>query len=776
MPLNILVIDDDIEVFETIKSIVSVSTSSIDSYFSFENPESVDFNQYDLIFLELITDDKDIDGIVILRELAKVSFSGQLTIMSGVESSILNTARELAKGHNLNVLPHLNKPFRASDIEDVYDSADNFSNVQKKVLTARKLLSTSEIKSAIDDDRLIVEYQPQVDLISHRVIGVEALARIVGKKEEVYYPEQFIKVAEENQLIILLTKHMIKRALSQFRILIQEGYKLTLSLNVSTHDLQNIGFSDWLEEQANTFEIPPSHIIVEVTESSPLYTLTTALDVLTRLRIKGFKVSIDDFGVGMAVLEQVQRIPATELKIDKAFICDIETNNKSRILVKNTIAMGKELDLDIIAEGIETPQTEEFLVKLGCGIGQGYLYSKPVMFKDLRKLLEIKQTPVSIDTLCQESHITSTETLEVKLPPSKPAEPEKKSLNTFNEQLNQINNIESSQLLTYIIPLTGQYSFIGQSIQLGSRLALNAAFKKIPNLKLGIEFLDDQSDFDFTVKLYEKLPAKTLALVEPAFALCNSKKFLELAQTKDIPVIAPFNGADILRAANAFPVFNLKPSVLDEFKEILNSIKLKDAKKVFFIVKGRFREEILRQTQGISNCIIVEYEPTNIKEAVKQVIEINPGMVVFLGAAKILINLIEQVNNPRVEYFATSLIGTGMVKKLISRSAKVRLTITEPLPDFKSDSEASHAFFHAIEIAKNEFEIDSKFINSMSYESFLIAKLLIRLYRKNNQALSRKKLMSEIESLFGYDLGLDSPLTWTPDSRQLLHKIYSINI
>lgn len=772
MSLNILIIDDDPQTYETIKSILQLKTSQVDAYFSFNDSSDINYNQYDLIFLELIMAHKD--GIIILRELADLGFSGQLIIMGSVENSILNSAQELAKEHKLNVLPHLNKPFKATDIEDAYDAADSFIKVQQRTITAKKQLSLTEIEHAIKNDLLLIEYQPQLDLISHRVIGVEALLRIAGKKEEVFYPDQFIKTAENDELIIQLTQSMIKKALAQFRRVLLDGYRLTLSLNVSTYDLQNIDFADWLVETTETYEIPTSHIIIEVTEINPTYSLTSVLDVLARLRIKGFKVSIDSFGVGSTSLDYVQRLPATELKIDKSLISDLD-NKKSLILVKNTILMGEELDLDIIAVGVESQRTEDFLLKLGCRMAQGYLYSKPISIHRLSRLLKLKQAPVSVDTLCQETQASDTKTVEVKLTPKKTTQ-DTKNLNSFNEQLNIINSIESNQLLAYVIPLTGQYSFIGQSIQLGARLALNAAFNKIPNLKLGIEFFDDQSEIDFTLKLCENLPQKTLALVEPAFALFHSKKFLEHIVKTDLPVIAPFNGADVLRKEKASAIFNIKPSIHDELQEILNTIKPKQGKKVFALTKGRAVTELTKQLLGTPNCILIEYDPEELTQTVKRINEISPSCIVFFGSAKTLVHLIEGLNNPHIEYYATSLIGTGMVKKFITRTAKVKLTITEPLPDFQADSEASHSFAHAIKGAKNQFEIEDKYINSISFESFLVTKLLIRLYRKNNQSLTRRGLKREIENLFGYDLGLDAPLTWTPENRQLLHKIYRCKI
>ena len=151
-----------------------------------------------------------------------------------------------------------------------------------------------------------------------------------------------------------------------------------LSLNASVYSLHDLKFPDMLVSIAEKHGISPANVTIEITESGLIEELSRTLDILTRLRMKQVKLSIDDFGTGYATMQQLRNIPATELKIDKSFVQDMQGNEKDRIMVRKTIEMGHELGMRVVAEGVETREQLDILRQDGCDCVQGYLFSRPL--------------------------------------------------------------------------------------------------------------------------------------------------------------------------------------------------------------------------------------------------------------------------------------------------------------------------------------------------------------------------------------------------------------
>jgi EAL domain-containing protein (putative c-di-GMP-specific phosphodiesterase class I) len=156
------------------------------------------------------------------------------------------------------------------------------------------------------------------------------------------------------------------------------GDNLTLSLNRSVHSLHDLNFPDQLVSIAVASGISPERITIEITESGVVSDIHSALDVLTRLRMKRIGLSIDDFGTGYSMMEQLRNVPATELKIDRTFVANMATDSNSRVMVEKTIELGHELDMTIVAEGVETREQLRLLTDKGCDAGQGYLFCRPL--------------------------------------------------------------------------------------------------------------------------------------------------------------------------------------------------------------------------------------------------------------------------------------------------------------------------------------------------------------------------------------------------------------
>jgi EAL domain-containing protein (putative c-di-GMP-specific phosphodiesterase class I) len=208
---------------------------------------------------------------------------------------------------------------------------------------------------------------------------MEALVRWQRPDGRLVFPDDFIARIEAMGWIDDLGWLVVKRALAENAEFADvDGDVPTISVNASVHSLLDLNFPDILMTQAAKYTVPPAKITIEITESGLLKELSKTLDVLTRLRMKGVQISIDDFGTGYSMLQQLRRIPATELKIDKSFVHNMHANEGDRVIVQKTIEMGHELGMTVVAEGIETDEHLAALRLAGCDIAQGYFFSRPL--------------------------------------------------------------------------------------------------------------------------------------------------------------------------------------------------------------------------------------------------------------------------------------------------------------------------------------------------------------------------------------------------------------
>jgi EAL domain-containing protein (putative c-di-GMP-specific phosphodiesterase class I) len=230
---------------------------------------------------------------------------------------------------------------------------------------------------------LILHFQPQIDLKTSQLIGVEALVRWQHPKVGLIYPDNFIPLAEELNLIDDLTNEVINLAIHQEAEWKRFGYNIVVSINISAKNVTSLSLPEKLQEMIDTLDIDPSKIKIEITETELMNELTKSLDVLTRMRLKGFDLSIDDFGTGYSSLAQIKRNPFTELKIDSSFVMNATKDDDSLVIVESCIQLGHKLGLKVVAEGIEDKEILELLTDLGCDIGQGYYICKPICGDEL---------------------------------------------------------------------------------------------------------------------------------------------------------------------------------------------------------------------------------------------------------------------------------------------------------------------------------------------------------------------------------------------------------
>jgi EAL domain-containing protein (putative c-di-GMP-specific phosphodiesterase class I) len=243
-----------------------------------------------------------------------------------------------------------------------------------------------ELGKALKTDSLSLVYQPKMDLESGDLAGVEALIRWSHPERGNISPAEFIPHAEGSKVIDDLTLWVADRAFRQTAAWIEEGFLGTTAINVSARNLERVDFPDMLVDLCWRHGLSPKNVVVEITETAS-QRIVKLLDTLTRLRIKGFKLALDDFGIGFSSLSQLQQLPFSELKVDRAFVVRMVEAEDCRIITRAIINLAHDLGLKVVAEGVETADALRMLVEFDCDAAQGYHISRPVAAEAILPLL-----------------------------------------------------------------------------------------------------------------------------------------------------------------------------------------------------------------------------------------------------------------------------------------------------------------------------------------------------------------------------------------------------
>ncbi|KDN96937.1 putative bifunctional diguanylate cyclase/phosphodiesterase [Pseudomonas donghuensis] len=267
-------------------------------------------------------------------------------------------------------------------MRNVKDNGPNDFNffIDDMNLRARRQQSLeSGLRLALKRDEFVLHYQPKVDLRRGTIVGAEALIRWQRPGHGWVYPDDFIPVAEDCGLIIALSQWVLRRACAQARAWqAQAMAPLSVSVNVSAIDFRQRGFVDNLAEVLNDSGLEPSLLELEITESVLMHNVDATVVTLQAIKQLGVRLAIDDFGTGYSSLSYLQKFPVDVLKIDKSFVREMGSDNNDARLVSSIISLGKNLNLNVIAEGIETAEQLRLLKAQDCEQGQGYLFSKPL--------------------------------------------------------------------------------------------------------------------------------------------------------------------------------------------------------------------------------------------------------------------------------------------------------------------------------------------------------------------------------------------------------------
>lgn len=364
--MRMLVIDDEEDICETIAEIAEAHKFEVKSI---SNPDKVsealaNFKP-EFIILDLMM--PGTDGVELLRLLAEHVKDAKLCLISGSDTRVLNSARRLGSAHGLNVIAALEKPLDVKTLRALFDQ-----------LAVGETTAVTDIAHAIAAGQFVLHYQPVVELATRRVKGFEALARWAHPNRGTLTPDAFLEQVVNDGLMQALTDFVVEKSVAQAAKWHKAGEVLTLSMNVTASTLLDLTLPDRIAEFCKRSQLPPERLILEVTETEAMRDVTRTMDVLLRMRIRNIGVAIDDFGTGHSSLRELQRMPFSEMKIDKSFVLDMVSNRDCAVIVNSILDLGRNLGLKVIAEGVEDIRIWRLLADRGCDFAQGFYIGKPM--------------------------------------------------------------------------------------------------------------------------------------------------------------------------------------------------------------------------------------------------------------------------------------------------------------------------------------------------------------------------------------------------------------
>ena len=382
--LRVLLIDDDIFMLNLLEEMLKhlgfsdISTAS-------EGREAlsiIDTNHLHPMQL-LICDLKmpGMDGIEFFRHLAARRFSGWMIVSSGSDPRLLKTVGSLLQAHHLRFLDIMQKPIQSSDLlsaisklKDTLPDVENSHDLQ--------MLSPLEIRAGLSEGHIETYFQPQISLVDGKITGAECLARWRHPIKGLMPPIAFISVAEEHGLIDALTLAVFRKAMECHGEWTRQGHDLKISVNVSMNNLERLDLPEEFAHITQQAGVDIRNVMLEMTESRLMSNLAASLEIITRLRLKGFGLSVDDFGTGYSSMEKLNLLPFNELKVDRAFVFGAAGDAAARAILDLSVKMGRALNMRIVAEGAETQEDWDLVTASGCDEMQGYVIAKPMPAND----------------------------------------------------------------------------------------------------------------------------------------------------------------------------------------------------------------------------------------------------------------------------------------------------------------------------------------------------------------------------------------------------------
>lgn len=371
MALNIVVIDDDVEIRTLTRMLLEKKGHRVELFPSLgEASLHLASEKVELVILDLNLGRRD--GLEVLQYLHRIKLTAPVLIISSCDVRTANSVITVGQASDLNMIGFLPKPLKLTDLTTLVAQLDRVSNP----------VSNDSLNSALDNDHFFLMYQPKIDLSSATPVSVEALLRWKDPDLGIIPPDKFIRFAEMNGHIAPITWRVMEMAMSQLARWQSAGIRVTMAINMSAVLFSRTDVCDITSRLLAEHQLDPSLLTLELTETAEVGNLMLGLETMTRLRIMGVDLSLDDFGTGHASFTQLYQIPFSELKVDRMFVGKMHQDPNAYAIVRNIISLGQSLGIRVVAEGIETEQHQQMLLEMGCNLGQGYFIGKPMTAED----------------------------------------------------------------------------------------------------------------------------------------------------------------------------------------------------------------------------------------------------------------------------------------------------------------------------------------------------------------------------------------------------------
>lgn len=338
----------------------------------------------DVIISDL--DMPEMDGMEFIRHMGESSNRASLIVASGLERSVVSAAAAMAEAYGVHLLGSIEKPLTAKRLESLLAGYE--PPPEPRRTTA--VFPEREIAEGIRRGEFAAFFQPEVDIESGKVVGAEALARWRHPARGLVMADAFIAPMESAGLVGTLTDIVLTSAVENCRLWRSDGHPMTVSVNLSPSLLADSAISERLTSLVRGHHLEAQHVVFEITETAAATNLGKALESLTRLRMNGFGLSIDDYGTGYSSMQRLARVPFTELKIDRSFVQHAPSSHSSRALLESSIDLARKLGISAVAEGVETQAQWNLLRTCRCWRAQGYFIAKPMEASELRRWLHAR--------------------------------------------------------------------------------------------------------------------------------------------------------------------------------------------------------------------------------------------------------------------------------------------------------------------------------------------------------------------------------------------------
>lgn len=318
------------------------------------------------------------DGIEFIRHVGESGRPVAIVLASAVEPALLAAVVNVAGAYGIRVLGVLQKPVTTQMLESVLQTYESVEPEREAGGAALPYLVEDVVKG-LKNDEFEPFFQPKVELTTGRICGFEALARWKRPGHGVISPAEFLPLMEAHGLLDGLTWLMLKKSAAACRTWRASGFDFCVAINISMGSLGDLQFADRLLSIVQDEGLDPRWVILEVTESEAARSeWGCVLGNLSRLRLKGFGLSIDDYGTGYSSLQRLSHIAFTELKVDQSFVREAAKNHSTMAILQSGIDTAKKLKIVSVAEGVETRQEWALLLACGCDLAQGYFIARPM--------------------------------------------------------------------------------------------------------------------------------------------------------------------------------------------------------------------------------------------------------------------------------------------------------------------------------------------------------------------------------------------------------------